>query len=148
MNPPVTEDRSPCAQKLPVGLKISSKIGASDLLLSFEEEFEPNGKLGQKRQNSLRGFDVGEQVSLVIRRSTGIDQAVTDLRLKRIRVPKPKGVWVLHIVMTVDAKADGRLRVSRLSENSGVRAFHAPNLGLEPQPFQLPIEKLNGLLDP
>ena len=78
------------------------QMRAADFLLALDEHDEIHGQPAGFAQRLADAHDVGKDLSFVVRRAAGKDDAVFDPRLEGRRLPQLQRIDRLHVVVPVD----------------------------------------------
>ena len=90
------------AQFLAMRVEECLKIRAPDFLFALDEEDQIHGQFAAFPQRLLDPEDVGENLSLVVRRAAREDDAIGESRLEGRRGPEIERIHRLHVVVAVD----------------------------------------------
>ena len=101
-HPGVRDGDDIAAQLLAVRGEKLLEMRAADFLLALDEDDEIHGQPAGFAQRLADAHDVGKDLSFVVRRAAGKDDAVFDPRLEGRRVPQLQRIDRLHVVVPVD----------------------------------------------
>jgi hypothetical protein len=113
------------------------EVGGPDFLLALEDDLHVDGQLPGLLQVRLDGFEVHEDLALVVGRAARVDLAVANGGCKRRRLPQLDRIDRLDVVVAVEE--DGRRafgaqpvavhdRVARCFDEADIAEADAPHL--------------------
>jgi hypothetical protein len=98
----VRDEDGSAPEQFGVVLEKLLQVNAADLLFALQQQLDVERGSSRRTDEVLQRFDVGEELPFVIGRSTGVDTAVTQGRLKWGSFPQLQWIGGLHIVVPVD----------------------------------------------